>query len=141
MIEERPSGRQVSLQASRVARTIRLSAVLAMCVCANSATAFAQSFKVEWADERLTVVGTEASLADVLTEVARQTRARVVGVEKATGSVTVDIQQATLRDGFQTLLAGVSYVMSVEWPSATARANAEVSVWLEPPPTLHPCAA
>jgi hypothetical protein len=92
----------------------------------QSTSASAQSFTVNWAGERLTIVATEAPLATVLAEIGRQTGTTFVGLERVAGVATLEIRDALLLDVLTTLLRRTDYVMT-----APVHADARVVVWLE----------
>ncbi len=79
----------------------------------------AQVLRVEWTGQRLSVAAQNVPLSTVLTEVARQTGSSVVGLEKATESVTLDITSATLRDGLRTMLADKNYIYIQRYSETT----------------------
>jgi hypothetical protein len=102
-------------------RRFEVSAALVILLSGASAMA-QQPFEVRWANERLTVRAADAPQADVLAEVARLTGIEVVGREKITGRLTVEVTEAPLDDGLAKVLDGVNYVL-LERP-ATPEAGA-----------------
>jgi hypothetical protein len=104
-----------------------LSAVL-FCGCA--AVIHAQSFNVEWADERLSVAASDASLPAVLAEVGRQTNVRFVGLDRITGNLNADVKRALLLDALETLLADVNYLVSKD--SSSGQPDTRLVIWLHP---------
>lgn len=104
--------------------------VLAVVVSASQATlASAQGADVRWANQRVTIAATEASLSDVLREFAVRTGSRVVGLEFGTERVTVDIRDAYLLDALRRLLADVA-VNYLYMPIETATGAPRVAVHL-----------
>lgn len=92
----------------------------ALSILLSGAPAMAQqTFEVQWANERLTVRAADAPQGDVLAEVARVTGIEVVGSEKITGRLTVDVTQAPLDDGLAKVLDGVNYVL-LERPASAS---------------------
>ncbi len=91
----------------------------------------AQVLRVEWVGQRLTVAAQNVPLSTVLTEVARQTGSSVVGLEKATETVTLDITSATLRDGLRTMLADKNYIY-IQRYSETTHAYDRVKLYALP---------
>ncbi len=101
----------------------------ALFVWALAATAHTQSFKVEWAVDRISVAASGAALPAVLAEVGRQANIRFVGLDRIAATLDADVQSALLLDALETLLAGVNYVMSRPAPDQT---DARLVVWLHP---------
>jgi hypothetical protein len=100
-------------------------ALAATCVIATSASA--QSLKVEWANERLTIVAADAPFADVVREIERLTAATFNGAEHLSGTITLEIRDARLVDAVRALLADRPYLM-IE-PSSDGKSR--VAVWLQ----------
>jgi len=98
-------------------------------VWALAATAHAQSFRVEWNDDRLSVAASNAALPAVLAEVSRQANVRFVGLDRISGTLDADVKSALLLDALETLLADVNYVMSR--PPAD-QPDARLVIWLHP---------
>jgi len=98
-------------------------------VWALAATAQAQSFRVEWNDDRLSVAASNAALPAVLAEVSRQANVRFVGLDRISGTLDADVNSALLLDALETLLADVNYVMSR--PPAN-QPDARLVIWLHP---------
>jgi hypothetical protein len=127
----------------RAARTLFLFAVITVSLGANSTLAHAQSLEVGWTNERLTIVAADVPTAQVLTEVIRQTGSSVVGLERVSGSVTIDVREAMLFDALRTLLARVDYIILQQY-SPSASAYSRVKLWLGGPSNLaasRPCLA
>jgi len=110
----------------------------------NLQSAQAQSFKVDWTNERLTVTASNASLAEVLAEVGRQTGAKVLGLDKVADSITTDIREATLADALRTLLTDATYIIAGPYRK-TGDGDSRVVVWLLGRAlnglSAHPCPA
>ena len=96
----------------------------------SSAPAQAQSLTVQWANDRLTIVAADAPLASVLAEVARQTGSQMIGLEKITDAVTVEIHNEMIGDALTTLLAKRNYIMTLA-PATGVRRSPSVIVWLD----------
>lgn len=89
----------------------------------------AQSLRVEWTGQRLTIAADDVPLATVLTEVARQTGSSVVGLEQASDRITVDIRDVTLSAALRTMLADKNYIYIQRYSEAT-HAYDRVKLWL-----------
>jgi hypothetical protein len=100
-------------------RWINIAACIAVVVLGGSTAIAQQPFEVTWANERLTVRASDAPQADVLAEVARVAGVEVVGREKLTGRVTVEITASPLDQGLAKILEGVNFVL-LERPTAGA---------------------
>lgn len=105
---------------------------------ALTATSHAQSFKVEWSGDRLSVAASKAALPVVLAEVSRQTRVRFVGLDRIDGTLDADVKSALILDALETLLAGVNYVISK--PGPANQPDALLVVWLQPRKGSEPAA-
>lgn len=97
---------------------------------AFTATSQAQSFKVEWSGDRLSVAASKAALPVVLAEVSRQTRVRFVGLDRIDGTLDADVKSALILDALETLLTGVNYVITR--PDSTNQPDALLVIWLQP---------
>ena len=111
---------------------IALTCAALICVCANSRPSAAQSVKVDWTGERLSVVAVDAPLAGVLTEVARKTGIGVVGLRHLSGTARIEIRDNTLLQALRALLADTNYVI-VDRDPARVDAASRVVVWLHVP--------
>lgn len=94
--------------------------------------------RVEWSDQRLTIVADDTRLDTILREVAMRTGSRIIGLEHAGERVTVEIRTARLLDAMRQLL-GPSHVNYLYMPRATSASGSErLLVWLYgatvPPP-------
>ena len=67
---------------------------------------------VRWSDGRLSVHAQRAPVAFVLDEVSRQTGVRLRGIEKLTGTLTVDVAHRPLLEVLRVLLEDFNYVMA-----------------------------
>lgn len=70
-----------------------------------------EPFKVEWAEERLSVIAERIPLSQILREVASQTGMEVRGFEGLEEKVSVRFSDLSLREGLQKLLAHVNYFL------------------------------
>ncbi len=95
----------------------------------TAAVVSAQSLKAAWTGNAMSIAAVNVPLATVLTEVARLTGSSVVGLEKATELVTVEIDSATLHVALRTLLADKNYIY-FERHSPQAAAYDRVSLWV-----------
>jgi hypothetical protein len=104
--------------------------LIGLLVCTFAATSHAQSFKVEWSGDRLSVAASKAALPAVLAEVSRQTRVSFVGLDRIDGTLDADVKSALILDALEALLGGVNYVISQ--PGSTSQPDALLVVWLQP---------
>lgn len=111
--------------------TGRIVAALVLSLGATVLGAAAQpAVRVEWSDQRLTVVADDTRLDTILREVAMRTGSRIVGLEHAGERVTVEIRGAYLLDAMRQLLEP-SHVNYLYMPRAsTASASDRLLVWL-----------
>lgn len=111
--------------------TGRIVAALVLSLGATVLGAAAQpAVRVEWSDQRLTVVADDTRLDTILREVAMRTGSRIVGLEHAGERVTVEIRNAYLLDAMRQLLEP-SHVNYLYMPRAsTASASDRLLVWL-----------
>lgn len=68
---------------------------------------------IEWRDQRLSVIATNAPLVDVLRAVARQTDLEMKGIEHVQGLVSPHLLRVSLYVGLQHLLASTDHLMLV----------------------------
>jgi hypothetical protein len=87
-------------------------------VCASASllfvcpsTAAQVQLDVKWSNERLSVRVADASLAEVIGEVARVAGLEVIGREKLTGLVSADFTELPPGRALATLLEGVNYII------------------------------
>lgn len=90
-----------------------LSLIVAAWLCALVAganPALAQAPLVRWTGTTVSITAAGVPLAQILTELARHTGSVVVGLEKATEPVTIELDQVTLRHALRELLADKNYI-------------------------------
>jgi hypothetical protein len=114
------------LHATLFQKLLTCSALVLAATCAIATPAHAQTLKVDWVNQRLTIIATDAPLADVLAEISHQTRASIVGLETLTGVISVELRDTRLVDALTTLLRGREYLIRY---SATTDAADRVKVW------------
>src|SRR5438105_3705665 len=78
--------------------------IVAMLASFGLERTFAESFRVEWTAQRLSVLATDAPLSAVLAEVARQTKSEFIGLEQVSDHVWFDFRDKTLAEGLRMLL-------------------------------------
>jgi hypothetical protein len=74
----------------------------------------AQVQTVQWADERMTVQATNASLRALFEEVARRTGIVVTGADRLVGNRSLDIRDKPLAEALEALLENVNFVVTRE---------------------------
>lgn len=104
---------------SLVTRCVKIAVFVCVIMGFVRATALAQHpFDVRWSGERLSISAHDAVLADVVAEVSRIAGIEIVGGEKLSGQVTVDIMDLPPTEALAKLLAGVNYVVQERPQSA-----------------------
>jgi hypothetical protein len=93
-----------------------------------SSAAAQGKFNVEWKDCRLTVSAEQASLSQILTDVARKTGIRVTGLEELPERGSFAFSKVPLGQGLDNLLSGLSYAITNE-PSCADSAATTVVVF------------
>ena len=116
--------------AGMTTRRVLVSTIAALALCACPLPARAQALLVDWSNQRLTVSGTNVPLATVLTEVARRTGSTIVGLERASRPVTVDIRNARLLDALRAILADVDLNYIYIPRISTAPSYDRLTLWL-----------
>ena len=94
----------------------------------------ADTLRIEWIDQSVTITARDVPLAAVLSDLARQTGSIVKGLEGASDPITVDIEGATLTGALRTLLSGRNYIY-IQHYSEQAKSYDRVTLWLYGPST------
>lgn len=97
----------------------------------------ASSFVVSWKGEQLSVSAADAPRAEVLREVAKQTGAKITGLENATGNVSVALTCADLGTGLRVLAGDSSYALT-ELPPRKKGGSARYEMSFAAPGTMRP---
>jgi hypothetical protein len=91
-------------------RYLKLSVSVAIVVTGLCSAASAQRpFDVKWTNDRVTVKASSAPLADVIGEVVKLANVEVIGLDKLSGPLSVDIADHELEKALGILLYGVNY--------------------------------
>lgn len=102
--------------------------IIAWVVVFSSSAAAQGQFTVEWKDCRLSVSADRVSLSQIVTEVARKTGIRVMGLEELQERGSFAFSKVPLGQGLDNLLSGFSYAITNE-PSCGDSAATTVVVF------------
>ena len=109
-------------------RSLKVTISSSVFVVLFCSTAFAQRpFDVKWVNEQISVHASDASLADVIGEVARLTGIEVTGGDKLIGRISVDFANLAPKEALSKILTGVNYVVQ-ERPAAKGSAASPLVV-------------
>jgi type II secretory pathway component GspD/PulD (secretin) len=118
---------------SQLWRGIVSGLLLSLLVSVPCATAQV-ALKVEWKEERLSILAERAPLSQVLQEVAKQTGVKFRGLDVPQENVSLNFSHLPLLEGLRRLLAQVNYVIIEErsMPGAMLPAQAVILGRLAP---------
>ena len=95
---------------------------------ASSSGAVSGTPTVEWNAGKLSVRAEKAPLSRVLQKIADSTGMAIQGLEKATGTVTIEFSGVSLADGLQKLLPDYDYALSEGDPAAPGAARSHLII-------------
>ncbi len=101
----------------------------ALLVLSAAVDASAQALQLAWSGNRVSIAAVDVPLAAILTDLARHTGSAVVGLEKASDPVTIDLDKVTLHDALRTLLADKNYIY-LDRPAAASQVADSVKLWI-----------
>ena len=89
-----------------------VAAVAGVALAVGFSVTSAQSpLRVTWANNLLSIQSNGAPLAEVVLEVARLTGLEVMGIEKVSGTVKLEVSEVALQEGLKQLLAGANFML------------------------------
>jgi HEAT repeat protein len=115
---------------ARILPRLAIGAAVALCIALSWPHVAEEQgrFTVKWAGDRLSVHAPDAPLADVMSEVARQTGLNIVGADKFQGTVAADFTDLTIAEALKTLLVDVNYFVQQEAAADKGRVGLVVRV-------------